>query len=66
MNTRSMTGSVGSARSVSMAGPMRSSMMSVSPASAHASRASAVYSSLTSQHSSEPPGTRPRAMQIDE
>ncbi len=61
-----MTGSGGSARSVSIAGAMRSSMTSVSPASAHASRARAVYSSLTSQHSRLPPGARPRAMQVDE
>ena len=61
-----MVASAGSARSVSTAGAMRSSMTSVRPASAHASRAIAVYSSLTSQHSRRPPGARPRAMQIDE
>ena len=58
--------SSGRARSVSIAGAMRSSMVSVRPASAQASLAIAVYSSETSQHSSFPPGRRPRAMQIDE
>ena len=41
-------------------------MRSATPASTQACRAIAVYSSLTSQHSSRPPGARPRAMQIDE
>ena len=41
-------------------------MRSATPASTQASRAIAVYSSLTSQHSRCPPGARPRAMQIDE
>ena len=51
---------------MSSAGAMRSSIRSSSPAAAQASRASAVYSSLTSQHSKRPPGASPRAMQIDE
>ena len=46
---RSITGSEASPRRVSMAGAMRSSTRSATPASAHAARASAVQSSLTSQ-----------------
>ena len=49
-----------------MAGAMRSSMRSVEAGLGPGPRASAVYSSLTSQHSRRPPGARPRAMQIDE
>ena len=41
-------------------------MRSLTPALTQARRAIAVNSSLTSQHSSLPSSTRPRAMQIDE
>jgi hypothetical protein len=66
MNARSNSSSPGSERSVSMARPSRSSIRSVRPAFSQYLRATSVHSSLTSQHSSRPPGGRPRAMQIEE
>jgi hypothetical protein len=62
MNAKSNCSPAGRERSVSMPGPMRSSMRSATPAFAHASRAIAVHSSLTSQHSRCPPGPSPRAI----
>ncbi len=44
-----------------MAGPMRRSMRSATPARSQCSRAMAVHSSDTSQHSSRPRGGRARA-----
>jgi hypothetical protein len=49
-----------------MAGPRRSSIRSSRPAFSQYFRATEVHSSLTSQHSSVPPGASPRAMQIEE
>jgi len=66
MNARSNVSSPGSERSVSMAGPSRSSIWSASPAFSQYFRATEVHSSLMSQHSSRPPGARPRAMQMEE
>jgi hypothetical protein len=66
MNATSNASPPGSARSVSSAGPSRSSIRSVSPALSQYFLATDVHSSLTSQLSSRPPGASPRAMQIEE
>ncbi len=61
MNAKSNCSPGGSARRVSRPGPTRSSIRSATPARSHAARAIDVHSTLTSQHSSRPPGPRPRA-----
>ena len=66
MNARSNISSSGSERSVSMAGPSRSSIRSDRPAFSQYFLATVVHSSLMSQHSSRPPAARPRPMQIEE
>ena len=66
MNARSTYSSSGRDRKVSAAGANRSSILSATPASAHARRAIAVHSSLTSQHSRWPSSGRPRAMAMAE
>ena len=66
MKARSNSSWSGSDASVSMAGPSRSSIRSASPAFSQYFLATEVHSSLMSQHSSVPPGSSPRAMQIDE
>ena len=48
------------------AGPSRSSIWASRPAFCQYSRASAVQSALTSQHSRLPPGASPRARQMAE
>ena len=66
MKARSNISSTGSERSVSMAGPSRSSIRSDRPAFSQYFLATEVHSSLMSQHSRCPPGAMPRAMQIEE
>ena len=57
-------GVAGSIFSVSMAGPMRRSILSATPARCQCLRAMPVHSSLTSQQRRRPPGARPRAIEI--
>src|SRR5437763_557739 len=59
MKVRSRSGAGGRARSVSRAGPSRSSIRSARPASCQYRRATAVHSSLLSQQISRPPGASP-------
>src|SRR5919106_3504148 len=61
MNARSNSSPIGSERSVSSAGAIRSSILLSTPASFQYRRAIAVHSSLTSQQSRRPSSGRPRA-----
>jgi hypothetical protein len=66
MNAMSNCSVPGSARSVSMAGPKRSSILSARPAFSQYFLASEVHSSLMSQQVRWPSSASPRAMQIEE
>ena len=66
MKPRSKASASGSAESVSIAGPIRISTRSATPASSRLRAAISAYSSESSQAISRPPGARPRAMQIAE